>query len=135
MLKHFLRIAFCFLAVQITFGSVHGKEPAWKADGAPLTTDEVLAALAGNSLLGETKRGTKVKFFFGEAMNGYRVLKSGPVKQEFHLLRGGILCWRLTDRQFCYRVYVDGEEYAFAYLNLSISHRGKILPGDAFGVE
>lgn len=29
----------------------------------------------------------------------------------------------------------DSEDYPFAFINLSISHRGKIFLGDAFGVE
>lgn len=135
MLKLIPYIAFYLLAAQITFSTANGKEPVWKATGSPLTTEEARAALAGNSLLGKTKRGTKVKFYFSDRMEAYRVLESGPVEQEFHLLRGGILCWRRPDSQFCYRIFMDGDAYAFAFLNLAISHQGKILPGDAFGVE
>lgn len=135
VLKLIRHIAVCLLAMQITFDAAHGKGPIWKATGTPLTTDQVRAAMAGNSLLGATRRGTAVKFYFTEDMDAYWVRTSGPAKQEFHLLRGGVLCWRRSEDQFCYRVYVDGEDYVFAFPNLSISHQGKILPGDAFGVD
>ena len=133
MLKRSLTIAFCLLAAQINLNVAFGDDAAWKAVGAPLTTEEARAALAGNSLRGETRRGTKVRLYFTENMDAYRILKSGPAPQEYHLLRNGVLCWRRAERQYCYRIFVDGEEYAFAFLNLDISHKGEILPGDAYG--
>lgn len=33
------------------------------------------------------------------------------------------------------RLCISGDGEAFAFINLSVSNRGKILRGDAFGVE
>ena len=98
----------------------------------PLTSAQIQSQLAGSSIVGENARGQKARIYVTPSLEAKFVDSSSGRSTQYELLKNGILCTKQSERRFCYRVYVTGDDLRITYADGTPEFRGKITKGNIF---